>query len=309
MHTPLGFLFSMEEHRALNKETDLSIDLSKELEVRHTLEGIKKTLQAIFDGIKDGIFVINREYEIIRANKAVLNMFGKRDFSEILGRKCFNELYQRAAICDNCPAEKTFEDGTSNQLTKISREMGKKMIVLNKSTFPINDDGDVIQVIEYIKDVTHVVKLEDQLLRSEQLSGIGKLAAGIAHEVRNPLSNIKAAVQLCLNKYEIEAQIPAPVLQRLQQGAQGEIADTPKAGDPIFGKIQNLIIASNALAARAAAEKARAFHYHTMLLSTFVEGETREVAKVHDLLDTLLFQPMSQRRAVVRAHPFVRDDI
>lgn len=84
-----------------------------------------------------------------------------------------------------------------------------------------------------------------------------------------------------LNKYEIEAQIPAPVLQRLQQGAQGEVADTPKTGDPIFTKVQNLIIASNVLAARAAAEKAMALHYHTMLLSTFVEGETREVAKVH----------------------------
>lgn len=84
-----------------------------------------------------------------------------------------------------------------------------------------------------------------------------------------------------LNKYEIEAQIPAPILQRLQQGAQGKIADTPKAGDPIFGKIQNLIIASNALAAQAAAEKARTLNYHTMLLSTYVEGETREVAKVH----------------------------
>lgn len=84
-----------------------------------------------------------------------------------------------------------------------------------------------------------------------------------------------------LNKYEIESQVPAPVLQRLQQGAQGQIADTPKAGDPVFRNVQNLIIASNALAARAAAEKARAFHYHTMLLSTFVEGETREVAKVH----------------------------
>ncbi|GAK61734.1 glycerate 2-kinase [Candidatus Vecturithrix granuli] len=84
-----------------------------------------------------------------------------------------------------------------------------------------------------------------------------------------------------LNKYEIEAQIPMPVLQRLQQGAQGEIADTPKAGDPIFRNVQNLIIASNVLAARAAEEKARALHYNPMLLSTFVEGETREVAKVH----------------------------
>jgi PAS domain-containing protein len=96
----------MEEPKALNIEICSPIDLAKELEVKHILEEVKRTLQAIFDGIEDGIFVINRDYEIVRANKAVLNIFGKRDFPDILGKKCFNELYQHTTICDNCPAEK-----------------------------------------------------------------------------------------------------------------------------------------------------------------------------------------------------------
>ena len=194
----------MEEPKALSEEIDLSIDLAKKL---HALEGIKRTLQTIFDGIEDGIVVINRDYEIVRANKAVLNKSGKKSFREILERKCFNELYQRDAICDNCPAEKTFKDGTSGQLTKISREVGKKRVILNKYTFPIKDeDGDVIQVIEYIKNISLVVKLEDRLFHSERLAGIGQLAAGIAHEIRNPLGNIKAAAQFCLTKYEPDEQ-------------------------------------------------------------------------------------------------------
>lgn len=195
----------MEEPKALCEEIDLSIDLAKKL---HALEGIKRTLQTIFDGIEDEIFVINREYEIVRVNKAVLNKFGEKGFREILGRKCFNELFQHDAICDNCPAEKTFKDGTSGQLTTISREVGKKGVILNKYTFPIKDeDGDVIQVIEYIKNISLVVKLEDRLFHSERLSGIGQLAAGIAHEIRNPLGNIKAAAQFCLTKYEPDEQI------------------------------------------------------------------------------------------------------
>ncbi|MFZ6016322.1 MAG: two-component system sensor histidine kinase NtrB [Nitrospirota bacterium] len=198
----------MEEPKALNKEIGLPTDLAKELEVRHLVEETKKRLEALFDSIEDGIHVINRDYEIVRANKGILNLFEKKDFREILGRKCFNEYYQRDALCDNCPAEKTFKDGTSSQLTKISREVGKKKVIFNKSTFPIKDvDGNVIQVIEYIKDITPVVKLEDQLFSSERLAGIGKLAAGIAHEIRNPLSNIKAAVQFCLNKYEPDEQV------------------------------------------------------------------------------------------------------
>jgi PAS domain S-box-containing protein len=200
------------ERRRYNRipvvEIGSSSELAKEVEVKHILEEVKRTLQTIFDSIEDGIFVLNREHEIIRANKWILNMFGKRDFSGILGKKCFQEFYQRDEICYDCLAEKTFKEGISSQLTKISSEIGSKRVILNKSTFPIKDEDDnVIQVVSYIKDVTHVVKLEDQLLNSERLAGIGKLAAGVAHEVRNPLGNIKAAAQLCLDKCKSDKQI------------------------------------------------------------------------------------------------------
>lgn len=84
-----------------------------------------------------------------------------------------------------------------------------------------------------------------------------------------------------LRKYGIEKHVPQSVLERIQQGIQGEISDTPKDGDPVFANTRNLIIASNALAACAAAQKARELDYNTMILSTCVEGETKEVAKVH----------------------------
>ena len=84
-----------------------------------------------------------------------------------------------------------------------------------------------------------------------------------------------------LKKYELVDDVPKPVLNRIQQGVAGDIPDTPKTGDPVFERTQNLIIASNALAAHAAAQKAEDLEYNTMILSTFVEGETKEVAKVH----------------------------
>ena len=84
-----------------------------------------------------------------------------------------------------------------------------------------------------------------------------------------------------LAKYGIRDEIPASVLDRLSKGQAGEIEDTPKPGDPIFEKTQNVIVAGNALAARASADKAEELGYQTMILSTSIEGETKEVAKVH----------------------------
>ncbi|MHB8799436.1 MAG: glycerate kinase type-2 family protein [Thermoanaerobaculia bacterium] len=74
--------------------------------------------------------------------------------------------------------------------------------------------------------------------------------------------------------------LPATVRARLRAGAEGRLPDTPKPGDPLFDRVHNVLVGSNRLAALAAVGEARALGYTTLLLSTFVEGEAREVARV-----------------------------
>jgi hydroxypyruvate reductase len=57
--------------------------------------------------------------------------------------------------------------------------------------------------------------------------------------------------------------------------------ETPKPGDPLFGRVRNVIIGSNALSVDAAAKKARELGYRPLVLSTTIEGETRDVARMH----------------------------
>jgi hydroxypyruvate reductase len=71
--------------------------------------------------------------------------------------------------------------------------------------------------------------------------------------------------------------VPAAIRERLD----GNAAETPKPGDRVFQKVRNIIAGSNRMAVDAAARKARALKYHTLVLSTFIEGETRDVARVH----------------------------
>jgi hydroxypyruvate reductase len=84
-----------------------------------------------------------------------------------------------------------------------------------------------------------------------------------------------------LDKYELWERVPAPVRERIEAGLAGEIPETPKPGDPAFTRTRNLVIGSNDLAVRAAAARAKALGFRTLVLSTFVEGETREVARMH----------------------------
>jgi len=83
-----------------------------------------------------------------------------------------------------------------------------------------------------------------------------------------------------LERYELLDQLPVSIVTRLKRGLAGEIPETPKAGDPFFERTQNVIVASNDLAALAAEQKAREEGFHSQVLTTFVEGEAREVAKV-----------------------------
>ena len=83
-----------------------------------------------------------------------------------------------------------------------------------------------------------------------------------------------------VQRYQLEDELPGSIVQHLRRGAAGEIPDTPKAGDPALDRTQNVIVASNELAAHAAETHARKMGFNTMLLSTFIEGEAREVAKV-----------------------------
>ena len=80
-----------------------------------------------------------------------------------------------------------------------------------------------------------------------------------------------------LRKYGIDRKAPGPVLERIERGVAGEIPETPKT----LSRTQNVVVGSNILAVNAAAAKARELGLRTMVLSTFVEGETRDVARMH----------------------------
>lgn len=84
-----------------------------------------------------------------------------------------------------------------------------------------------------------------------------------------------------LEKYRIKNQLPSAVREHLEKGIRGEVEETPKSDDPAFERTQNVIIGSNILALKAARSNADELDYNSLILSTFIEGETREVARVH----------------------------
>jgi glycerate 2-kinase len=84
-----------------------------------------------------------------------------------------------------------------------------------------------------------------------------------------------------LARYGLDGEVPAGVRARLDAGRRGQAPETPKPGDPRFALVTNVVVASNRQAVLAAAGEAAGRGYRTLVLSTFVDGETRDVARVH----------------------------
>ncbi len=84
-----------------------------------------------------------------------------------------------------------------------------------------------------------------------------------------------------IERYGIEKEIPKSVLTHLTDGSKGIVEETPKPGDEIFSKTKNFVIGSNLLAINEARIQSERMGYNTLILSTSIEGETKDVAKVH----------------------------
>ena len=83
-----------------------------------------------------------------------------------------------------------------------------------------------------------------------------------------------------LDRFGLRARLPPAVRAHLEAGARGEVADTPKAGDPALAGVTNVVIGNNGLVVEAAVAEARQLGFAPCLLTRRLQGEAREVARV-----------------------------
>lgn len=87
--------------------------------------------------------------------------------------------------------------------------------------------------------------------------------------------------QRILEKYEIQERVPQSIFKFIEAGCRGEVPETPKSGLEIFEKTSNVVIGCNYDALSTAKQKGEALGYNSLLLSSMIEGETKDVAALH----------------------------
>ncbi len=162
-------------------------------------EEIVKTqnrLQILFDGSPDAIAIIDRDFRITMLNKTALNWYQK-PLKDFLGKVCYQEFQGLSEPCPNCPAQETFKTGKTTYRDRASLVIAGAKKYLQLYTFPLSSqNGEIQEVVEYVKDVTAEKNLQQQIIQSERLAVVGKMSANVAHEIKNPLGTIVLNAEL-----------------------------------------------------------------------------------------------------------------
>lgn len=192
-----------KEARAKIKELE---KLNLELARRHN------RLEAIFNNMSDGLTILDHNLNIIYVNQVQQTLFSSE---KLIGKKCYRTYFRKTSVCKNCPALKTLKNKNKYQGEIFPKAGNRHGRYYEWVTSPICDpSGHVHEIILLMRDITERKEYEYKSMQADRMAAIGFLAAGVAHEINNPLTSIAGFSEGLLKRFGIIEN--GSTLQQLQ---------------------------------------------------------------------------------------------
>lgn len=169
-------------------------------EIAHAINNMAQSLldarslnEHIMESMGDGIITVDNEGTIIAVNKTAERLTGY-SAEELTGQSYEAVFWQGKAF--NSPLLDTLRTGKPHIAVRLEYHTKYGSITVSISSTRLQDAaGNFIGAVVVIRDISEFKHLEEQVKRADRLAALGELMAGVAHEVRNPLTSIKGFAQ------------------------------------------------------------------------------------------------------------------
>jgi two-component system NtrC family sensor kinase len=159
--------------------------------------GLSVQFQTLLDAIPDSISLLSRDLKVLWANRSAGVRPSSGAVQHPAGEYCYTRWHNGSAPCDDCPAMKSFATGRPRNAL-VTTPDGRRW---DMQAVPITgEDGVIESVLEVATDITEKIALQTEAMRAAHLASIGELAAGVAHEINNPINGIINYAQILCNK-------------------------------------------------------------------------------------------------------------